>query len=155
MEGDCMKVYIVPDEADQKLVEKIASLLMQQMTRHNTKEAYNLLLNGINLALKNDSPAHIIVAEENDEILGVAFFNIGVSLKLGGHYIWLNDLFVHSEHRNQGIAKKMLLHLIRFAEKENIRGIELETGVNNAVTKHLYNSLGFYEIVSDRYCFYF
>lgn len=150
-----MKVYIVPNHAEPSLIKKIASLLMQQMTRHNTQEAYNLLLNGIQLALKEESPAHIIVAEKNEEILGVAFFNVGISLKMGGRYVWLNDLFVHKEFRNRGIAKKMLLHLIRWSEKENIRGIELETGVNNSVTKHLYNSLGFYEIVSDRYCFNF
>lgn len=150
-----MKVYIVPNHAEPSLIKKIASLLMQQMTRHNTEEAYNLLLNGIQLALKEESPAHIIVTEENEEILGVAFFNVGISLKMGGRYVWLNDLFVHKEFRNRGIAKKMLLHLIRWSEKENIRGIELETGVNNSVTKHLYNSLGFYEIVSDRYCFNF
>lgn len=150
-----MKVYKVPNHAEVELIEKIVSLLMQQMTRHDTEEAYNLLLNGIKLALHEESPAHIIVAEENDEILGVAFFNVGISLKMGGYYVWLNDLFVHSDYRNRGIAKKMLLHLIRWSEKENIRGIELETGINNSVTKHLYNSLGFYEIVSDRYCFNF
>ncbi|MFA8439125.1 GNAT family N-acetyltransferase [Pueribacillus sp. YX66] len=150
-----MKVYKVPNHAEVELIEKIVSLLMQQMTRHDTEEAYNLLLNGIKLALHEKSPAHIIVAEENDEILGVAFFNVGISLKMGGYYVWLNDLFVHSDYRNRGIAKKMLLHLIRWSEKENIRGIELETGINNSVTKHLYNSLGFYEIVSDRYCFNF
>lgn len=150
-----MNVYIVPNHADKQLIEKIVNLLMQQMTRHDTEEAYALLLNAINLALEEDSPAHIIVAEENDSILGAAFFNVGISLKMGGHYVWLNDLFVHNDYRNRGIAKKMLLHLIRWSEKENIRGIELETGVNNQVTKHLYNSLGFYEIVSDRYCFNF
>lgn len=150
-----MKVYKVPNHVEPTLIKKIVSLLMEQMTRHDTEEAYNLVLNGVKLALYEESPAHIIVAEENDEILGVAFFNVGISLKMGGYYVWLNDLFVHSEYRNRGIAKKMLLHLIRWSEKENIRGIELETGINNSVTKHLYNSLGFYEIVSDRYCFNF
>lgn len=150
-----MKVYVVPNHADFELIKKIVALLMQQMTRHDTEEAYNLLLDGIKLALQDDSPAHIIIAEEDENVLGVAFFNVGISLKMGGYYVWLNDLFVHNEYRNRGIAKKMLLHLIHWSENENIRGIELETGVNNAVTKHLYNSLGFYEIVSDRYCFYF
>lgn len=150
-----MKVYQVPVHADQQLIEKIAGLLMQQMTRHDTDEAYQLLLNGINEALTEDSPANILVAEEDGDILGVAFFNVGISLKMGGPYVWLNDLFVHNDFRNQGIAKKLLLHLIRWAERENIRGIELETGVNNSVTKHLYNSLGFHDIVSNRYCFNF
>lgn len=150
-----MKVYLVPNHPETYIIDKIVELLMQQMTRHDTEEAHNLLLNGVNHALKEESPAHIIVAEEDANILGVAFFNVGVSLKMGGPYVWLNDLFVHNDYRNQGIAKKMLLHLIRWSEKEEIRGIELETGINNSVTKHLYNSLGFHEIISDRYCFNF
>ena len=150
-----MKVYQVSIHAKHQLREKIADLLMLQMTRMNTKEAYQLVLNGINSALEENSPAKILIAEEEDRVLGIAFFNIGISLKKGGPYIWLNDLFVHPDHRNRGIAKKLLLHLIRWAENEDIRGIELETGVNNSVTQHLYNSLGFYDIISKRYGFNF
>lgn len=150
-----MKIFQVPVHADQHSRKKIADLLMMQMTRSDSKEAYELLLDGINAALSEQSGARIIVAEEEDAILGVAFFNTGVSLKLGGPYVWLNDLFVHPDHRNRGIAKRLLLHLIRWAEKEKIRAIELETGVNNSVTKHLYHSLSFHNIVSERYVFHF
>lgn len=150
-----MKVFQVPVHTDQKMKEKIVDLLMLQMTRNDSSEAYRLLMDGINAALQENSGAQILVAEENDTILGVAFFNTGISLKLGGSYVWLNDIFVHNDYRNRGIAKKLLLYLIRWAEKENMRAIELETGINNSVTKHLYNSLSFHNIVSDRYAFNF
>lgn len=153
--GDYMKIFKVPNNADLQLRQNIANLLMLQVTRYDTSEAYDLLLNAINEALIESSPAHILVAEHEDNIVGVAFFNVGISLKMGGPYVWLNDLFVHNDFRNRGIAKKLLLHLIRWSERENIRGIELETGINNSVTKHLYNSLGFHTIVSNRYCFNF
>ncbi len=83
------------------------------------------------------------------------FLNVALSIKKGGYYIWLNDLYVHKEHRNQGIAKKVLLNVIYWAEQQDIKGIELETGINNEATKALYNSLSFYDIVSKRYCYHF
>jgi GNAT superfamily N-acetyltransferase len=88
-------------------------------------------------------------------VLGLAFLNIGINLRSGGYYIWLNELYVHNEHRNKGIGRKLLLHVIYWAEKEGFKSIELETGISNAVTKHLYNSLDFHDIVSKRYGFSF
>ncbi|WP_306301175.1 GNAT family N-acetyltransferase [Thalassobacillus sp. C254] len=126
-----------------------------QMDALGEENAYDLLLNAINLALEEGSQAHIFVAESNGNVLGVAFLNIGVGLNKGGYYLWLNDLYVHKEHRNQGIAKRLLLKIIYWAENNDIKGIELETGVNNAATKALYNSLGFYDVVSKRYGFRF
>jgi GNAT superfamily N-acetyltransferase len=153
--GTNMKVYEVPAQADDELQKKIADLLMQQMTRTHTEETYQTLLNGIQQSLQEGSLSKIVIAEEQGTVLGLAFFNIGISLKKGGKYIWLNDLFVHNEHRNRGIAKKILLHVIHWAENEGLKGIELETGINNSVTKHLYNSLGFHDIISKRYGFTF
>ncbi|TLS37986.1 GNAT family N-acetyltransferase [Pseudalkalibacillus caeni] len=129
---------------------------MKQMTRPNNEETYNLILNGINLALEESSPSKIVVAESKEnEIIGVAFFNIGISLTNGGPYIWLNELYVDPDYRNRGVGRKLLLHVIYWAEHEGIKTIELETGINNEVTKHMYNSLGFYDIVSKRYGFSF
>ncbi|MFC5712538.1 GNAT family N-acetyltransferase [Thalassorhabdus alkalitolerans] len=150
-----MKIYEVPKDAEQPLREEIARLLMGQMDALGEENAYDLLLNAINLALEEGSQAHIFVAESNGNVLGVAFLNIGVGLNKGGYYLWLNDLYVHKEHRNQGIAKRLLLKIIYWAENNDIKGIELETGVNNAATKALYNSLGFYDVVSKRYGFRF
>jgi GNAT superfamily N-acetyltransferase len=80
---------------------------------------------------------------------------LGISIRIGGPYLWLNELYVHEEYRNKGIARKLLLHLIYWAERDGIKSIELETGINNSVTKHLYNSLDFHDIISKRYAFNF
>lgn len=155
MGGYKMKIYQVEKNCDQSLRIKIADLLMGQMEAIGRENAYEVLLHTINLALKEGSSAHIFVAEIDDMIIGAAFLNIGISIKKGGHYIWLNDLYVHKEFRNRGIAKKLLLKIIYWAENEEIKGIELETGINNEATKALYNSLGFYDIISKRYDFRF
>ncbi|WP_078555291.1 GNAT family N-acetyltransferase [Bacillus alkalicellulosilyticus] len=150
-----MKIYEVPKDSDQSLRTRIADLLMGQMESLGKDDAYERLIHAIHLTLHPNSTAHIFVAEKEGQLLGAAFFNIGVSITKGGHYLWLNDLYVHKEHRNQGIAKKILLSLIYWAENKEIKGIELETGMNNEATKALYNSLGFYDIISKRYGFRF
>ncbi|WP_308216603.1 GNAT family N-acetyltransferase [Pseudalkalibacillus decolorationis] len=150
-----MNVFEVQRDADPSIRTGIADLLIQQPINTNTQKNFDFILNGINLALESEHHAYLVVAEKDNAIVGVAFFNIGISLPKGGSYMWLNELFVQEDLRNQGIARKLLLHVIHWAENNGIRSIELETGINNSVTKHIYNSLGFYEIVSNRYGFSF
>lgn len=150
-----MRVYEVQETASDELKEKIAQLFMQQISVDNDDTSYKLAMDAIQITLQPGSNSRIIVADEEDDLYGFAFLNIGVSLRVGGPYLWLNELYVHNNFRNKGIGKKLLLYIIHFAEKEGIRSIELETGVNNSVTKHIYNSLGFYEVISKRYGFTF
>ncbi|GAE25244.1 hypothetical protein JCM9140_1226 [Halalkalibacter wakoensis JCM 9140] len=146
-----VKVYEVSKEADVSFKRQIADLFMGQLEPIAPSNSYDQLVKTINLALQKDSHAHIFVAEKDDTLVGAAFLNVALSIDKGGHYIWLNDLYVHKEHRNQGIAKKILLKVIYWAEQKEIKGIELETGINNDATKSLYNSLGFHDIISKRY----
>jgi len=146
-----VEIFLVKNNADQILREKIAQLMMGQMEAIGDSNSYSTLITAIDLALVEGSPAKMFAVEENDHIIGLAFFNIGISLDKGGNYIWLNDLYVHKDFRQKGIAKKLLLHTMFWAEQNNLKGIELETGVNNVATKRLYNSFGFHDIVSNRY----
>ncbi|MFC0469349.1 GNAT family N-acetyltransferase [Halalkalibacter kiskunsagensis] len=146
-----VKVYEVDKDVDIQFKRRIANLFMGQIEPIGPKDAYEQLLITLDLALQKDSQAHIFVAEKEGTLVGAAFLNVALSIDKGGHYIWLNDLYVHQEHRNQGIAKKLLLQVIYWAEQKQIKGIELETGINNEATKALYNSLGFYDIISKRY----
>jgi GNAT superfamily N-acetyltransferase len=150
-----VKIYELQADSPDIIKRSIADLLSQQRTRTEDKAAYDALVNGINLAASSKLNSRLLIAEKENEVVGIAFYNVGISLNHGGPYIWLNELFVHEEWRNRGIARKLLLHIIYWAEKEGLKSIELETGINNSVTKHLYNSLGFHEIISKRYRFTF
>ncbi len=146
-----MEVFLVERTASQRLREEIAQLMMGQMEAIGDRHARTNLNKAIDLALQEGSPAKLFVVQETEQIVGLAFFNIGISLEKGGHYMWLNDLYVHKDFRQKGIAKKLLLHTLFWAEQNELKGIELETGVNNLATKRLYNSFGFHDIVSKRY----
>ncbi|TSB46152.1 GNAT family N-acetyltransferase [Alkalicoccobacillus porphyridii] len=151
-----VEIMEVDNGADTTLRSQIVDLLMEQMESIGPKDGRIELERTINRALEPNSKAHLFIALcEEKQVVGAAFLNVGLSLGKGGQYIWLNDLFVTKEFRNRGIAKKLLLRIIYWAEQKQIKGIELETGRNNAATKALYNSLGFYDVISKRYGFRF
>ena len=53
----------------------------------------------------------------------------------------LNDLFVHSNYRGNGIGEALMNHAKEFAIKENSKGLTLETSIDNPAQK-LYERLG-------------
>lgn len=150
-----MHVRELPQDADDALKQKVAHLFMQQISMYDGEESHRTVMRGIEKVLEDGSLSKIMIAEEDDDVLGMALVNIGISLRTGGHYLWLSELYVNQNIRNQGIGRKLLLYIIYWAENEQIKTIELETGISNSVTKHLYNSLGFYDVVSKRYGFSF
>ncbi|PYZ99131.1 GNAT family N-acetyltransferase [Alteribacter lacisalsi] len=147
-----MNVYRVSKTAGPETRVAIMNLMMEQMNQLGDPVTEENLLKTIDLALTEKSGSEFFVAEKKEGgIVGCAFFNTGISLEKGGAYIWLNDLYVKKSERQKGIAKRLLLQVLYWAEQEEYTGIELETGINNAATKRLYNSLGFYDIISKRY----
>ncbi|MDQ0207941.1 GNAT family N-acetyltransferase [Alkalicoccobacillus murimartini] len=150
-----VEIVKVDNSADKLLRSQIVDLLMEQMESIGPKDGRPELEGTIDRALEEESKAHLFIAIYQQQVIGAAFLNVGLSLGKGGQYIWLNDLFVSKNYRNRGIAKKLLLRIIYWAEQKQIKGIELETGRNNEATKALYNSLGFYDVISKRYGFRF
>ncbi|MCE7794908.1 GNAT family N-acetyltransferase [Salipaludibacillus sp. CUR1] len=146
-----MRIFKVEKPASIEQIKQITSLMMEQMNSLSINMTEESLLKTVEKALKADSGAEFFVAEKEGKIVGGAFLNTGIGLDKGGAYVWLNDLYVRKDYRRQGIARKLLLKVLYWAELEEFKGIELETGINNAATKRLYNSLGFYDIVSKRY----
>ncbi|WP_059104043.1 GNAT family N-acetyltransferase [Shouchella shacheensis] len=150
-----IEIFKVQQDASDVLKRQLAALFERQLHSIATRKAYLQVEQTIEQALEPHSRAHFFVVQMDGEAVAFAFFNVALSFEKGGNYIWLNELYVDESYRNQGIAKKLLLRIIYWAEQQKIKGIELETGMNNEATKALYNSLGFYDVVSKRYSFRF
>ena len=86
------------------------------------------------------SNALFLIARDEKEILGcVAMINYG-------SYGEIKSLFVSSEVRNSGIAKKLLNEVIKRAHNSKIGCLRLETGDLLREAISLYRSLGFEQI---------
>jgi len=128
----------------------IADLLLVQRRTHGVESSVEHIMKGIENALDNAVFTKIFYVEEDDVICGVSFGNVGSSIAKAGNYIWINELFVAEKYRRKGVAAFMLGELIAWCKKHNIKGIELETTVDNEPAINLYRQFNF---VFDQYAF--
>ncbi|KQY83033.1 acetyltransferase [Paenibacillus sp. Root52] len=73
------------------------------------------------------------------------------SLSMRSNWI-LNDLYVHPEYRQQGIARKLLQASRALAKERGVVALSLSTGVSNKQAQALYESEGY---VLDTYFLYY
>jgi GNAT superfamily N-acetyltransferase len=65
---------------------------------------------------------HVIVADENGTIVGIALYYYGYSTWKGS-MIYLDDLVVKETHRKHGIGKRLMDELISIAKDEKIKQV--------------------------------
>ncbi len=128
----------------------IANLLLVQRQVHGVASSVEHIMKGIENALDNAVFTKIFYVEIDEIICGVAFGNIGSSIAKAGNYIWINELFVSENYRRKGIAAFILNELIAWCQNHNIKGIELETTLDNEPAIGLYQKFNF---VFDQYAF--
>ena len=97
-----------------------------------TPWSYNSLLG----ELKNDV-AHYVVAVDNGEVCGYA----GMWVMLDEAH--MTNIAVSPDHRKRGIARRMILELMKAALKKGAERMTLEVRENNHNAQRLYASLGF------------
>ena len=65
---------------------------------------------------------HVIVADENGTIVGIALYYYGYTTWKGS-MIYLDDLVVKETHRKHGIGKRLMDELISIAKDEKIKQV--------------------------------
>lgn len=89
---------------------------------------------------------------QNDSIIYMAYLNnkpVGFtqlyplfsSVSMQAMYI-LNDLYVHANHRGQGIGEALINRAKHLCQSENNKGLAIQTAFDNPA-QHLYERLGF------------
>ena len=93
----------------------------------------------------------IYLAYINDEAVGFTqLYPLFSSVSMKPLYL-LNDLYVKSSHRNQGIGEALINKAKLLCEIQNNKGLALQTGTDNPAQK-LYERLGF---VKDHDLYYY
>jgi GNAT superfamily N-acetyltransferase len=90
--------------------------------------------------IKNDSI--IYIAYNNDEAIGFTqLYPLFSSVSMQPMYM-LNDLFVSSTYRGQGIGEALINRAKHLCQSENNKGLAIQTAFDNPA-QHLYQRLGF------------
>lgn len=83
------------------------------------------------------------VFEADDKIIGYAMIAKSYSTEFGKNCIWLEDLFVIEEYRNQGVGSTFLAYIDKQYPNHLIR---LEAEGTNKKALHVYKKCGFSEL---------
>jgi GNAT superfamily N-acetyltransferase len=86
--------------------------------------------------------AEVLLAEEAGAVVGFALFFPNYSTFLGKPGIFLEDLFVKTEHRGKGHGKALLMELVRLGTERGCGRLEWSVLNWNEPAIRFYRSLG-------------
>lgn len=97
----------------------------------------------------------IILALDEQKNLGMGFVQLyPVFSSVSMRRVWiLNDLYVDSFYRRQGVAEALIKKTKEFAHGDHAKGIQLETQSSNVQARRLYDKTGF--VKDDDHFYYF
>jgi len=96
---------------------------------------------GLEMMLNDDTRRCIMVAEINQQVVGMCTAQILVSTAEGGFVAIIEDLVVHKEYRGKGIGRGLLLSVESWAIAKGVKRLQLLADRNNTVALEFYKSL--------------
>ena len=100
----------------------------------------------------NESIIFVAVARNDDNEIPVGFTQLYPdysSVRAVKNWI-LNDLYVDSGFRKQGIGETLIKSALEFAKKEGAKYLELSTAIDNYTAQSLYTAIGFEKQEPDK-----
>ena len=102
-----------------------------------------VLLQGVKSVLKKPELGFYIVAELNDKVVGCLMITTEWSDWRNGIFWWIQSVYIHPEHRREGIYSKMYEHIKIMASKSSqVCGFRLYVDQENEIAQKGYVSLG-------------
>ncbi|MBT2971112.1 MAG: GNAT family N-acetyltransferase [Candidatus Thiodiazotropha sp. (ex Ctena orbiculata)] len=86
--------------------------------------------------------AYLVVAEDEDEVVGMATLQLLISTAEGGRCGLIEDLVVSESYRGRGIGQALLEHLIQWADKKGLTRLQLLADRDNQSALAFYKKQG-------------
>lgn len=93
----------------------------------------------------NKSVIFVALIRDDDKMIPVGFTQLYPtysSVRAMKNWI-LNDLYVDTDYRKQGIGENLIKTAMEFAKENGAKFVELSTAVNNYTAQSLYKAVGF------------
>jgi GNAT superfamily N-acetyltransferase len=121
----------------------LTALLSAQLEEHGFSLTPELLVQAVRGALDGESSARILVARDAGRPVGFAYVSVQWSLERGGRVLWVEQLYVRPELREQGIGGRLLQAALDLARGRGCLAAELEVDGGHARAANLYARAGF------------
>jgi GNAT superfamily N-acetyltransferase len=97
----------------------------------------------IRTALSGNTPdIHAIVAESNNEAVGLGVFFLTFSTWRGARGVYLQDIFVADGMRGTGLGARLLREVISWGVDQGADHLRLSVDRHNEIARSFYESLG-------------
>jgi ribosomal protein S18 acetylase RimI-like enzyme len=101
------------------------------------------VLQGVRAALADDRKARYFVACRGETVVGQLMHTWEWSDWRNGHIWWLQSVYVHPDHRRQGVMRRLIEHVLSLAEADpEVVGIRLYVENHNVAAQAVYQRLG-------------
>ena len=130
---------------DKELIEQCDKLLIEFLNEeaiYDTNLTKSKNTNSLLVDIANQNNI-LLIAKENEEVLGFLFGYIEKNNKNIQEVAHLSFIYVKNKYRNNKIATKLIDEFISFIKKENIEIIEVKCYKNNEIANKLYIKYGF------------
>ncbi len=112
----------------------------------------DLLREGVSSALKRDDRGFYLVAQVGGQVAGQLFITREWSDWRNGFFWWIQSVYVHPDHRRQGIYRALDQRVKNMAvEQGNVCGVRLYVDRNNQAAQQVYRRLGMSQSHYDLY----
>jgi len=101
------------------------------------------VLNGVQAGLAQPNLCRYFVAEVDGLVVGQAMITYEWSDWRNGELWWIQSVYVHPDHRRQGIFRELFQHIQSLAQNHpRVRGLRLYVEADNQTGMNVYHNLG-------------
>ena len=124
-------------------VEAIHRLIYELAVYEKAPGEAKATVDAIHESLFGEKPvAHCHIAEVDGKVVGIAIWFLNYSTWLGKPGIYLEDLFVQPEYRNQGLGKEFMKTLAKLCVENNYERFQWWVLDWNSPSIDFYKSIG-------------
>lgn len=134
-------------------LDQISPLFDAYRVFYGQESDFNVARSFIESRLNNNESVIYLALDDKGNGLGFTQLYPSFSSVSAARTWVLNDLFVLDTARRQGVAKKLMEAAKGMGQKDNVKGLALETAESNVNAQKLYESLG-YERESGTYHYF-
>ncbi|MEJ2546123.1 MAG: GNAT family N-acetyltransferase [Calditrichaceae bacterium] len=102
----------------------------------------NVILNGVKNLMKQPELGFYIVAKIDNQVCGCLMITKEWSDWRNGLIWWIQSVYIHPDHRRQGIFRKMYQFIMDYAKEQGIIGLRLYVEHSNSIAQKTYTELG-------------
>jgi ribosomal protein S18 acetylase RimI-like enzyme len=139
--------------ANQKDIPAIMELIYLKAEFDGCPESVKATPQKLEIDLFGENPlAFVLLAEIDSDIIGLATYHFIYSTFLAKPGIWLDDLYIKAEYRNNKLGEALMLHLRQIGQEKGCGRIDWTVAVSNERGIKFYERIGANIINKVRLC---